>query len=200
MGSHSRLRRQRSGIILTRGDRGLSDATNCYRKAVLTSLKVGGEEVGISGISETIEKGLAVMDSPDDVVKEVLLAELKARNYVPSSAHDEYMKPLWAEFKKARVQRREQLAMSHKGIPREEIPWFPKVDDKRCSGCSSCVDFCTQGVFSFDGKSHVIKPYRCIVGNSSCRSFCPEKAISFPTTAELKESLVKLREMYRGKT
>ena len=200
LGSHSRLGKQRSGIILTRGDRGLSDATNCYRKAVLTSLKVGTEEVGISGISEIIEKGLAVMDSPDDLIRDVLLAELKARNYVPSSAHEEYMKPLWVEFKKARVQRREQLETSYKGIPREVIPWFPKVDDKRCSGCSSCVEFCTQGVFSFDGKSHVIKPYSCIVGNSSCRSFCPEKAISFPTTAELKDNLVSLRERYRTRT
>jgi len=198
-GSYSRLTKQRTGSLLTRGDRGLSDATNCYRKAVLTSLKVGGEEVGISGLSEIIEKGLTVMDSPDDEVRHVLLTELKARNYVPSSAHEEYMKPLWAEFKKARVQRREQLEMSYRGIPREAIPWYPKVDGKRCSGCSSCVEFCTQGVFSFDGKSHVLKPYSCIVGNSSCRSFCPEKAISFPTTAELKEILTQLRETYIAK-
>ena len=157
---------------------------------------MGGEEVGISGISEVIEKGLGVMDSPDGEIKDVLFAELKARNYVPSSAQEEYMKPLWVEFKKARIQRKEQLEMSYKGIPREAIPWYPKVDHKRCSGCSSCVEFCTQGVFSFDGKSHVIKPYNCIVGNSSCRSFCPEKAITFPTTAELKEQLVELKESY----
>ena len=201
MGSYSRLRRQRTGGggTLTRGERGLSDATNCYRKAVLTSLKVGGEAVGISGLSEIIERGLTVMDSPDKVVRRTLLEELKARNYVPSSAHEEYLKPLWVEFKKARVQRREQLEMSYKGIPREAIPWYPKVDDKRCSGCSSCVEFCTQGVFSFDGKSHVIKPYSCIVGNSSCRSFCPEKAISFPTTTELKEILTRLKENHAAK-
>jgi NAD-dependent dihydropyrimidine dehydrogenase PreA subunit len=140
------------------------------------------------------------MDSPDDQVKQVLFAELKTRNYIPSSAQEEYMKPLWAEYKKARVARREQLEMSYKGIPREAIPWYPKIDINRCSGCSSCVEFCTQGVFSFDGKSHVIKPYSCIVGNSSCRNFCPEKAISFPTTAELKENLAKLRESCRTKT
>lgn len=193
---YSRLRVQSTESTLTRGDRGLSDATNCYRKAVLTSLKVGGEEIGISGFAEILEKGLAVMDSPDDEIRQVLLAELKARNYVPGPAHDEYLKPLWVEFRKARVHRREQLEMSYKGIPREVVPWYPKVDEKRCSGCSSCVDFCTQGVFSFDGKSHVIKPYNCIVGNSSCRSFCPEKAIAFPTITELKEQLAKLKESY----
>ena len=177
-----------------RGDSGLTDTTNCYRKAQLSSLKVGGLEVGISGMNEILERGLEFMDAPDDDIREVLLKEMRARNYVPSSAQDEYVRSLWTEFKKMRVQRREQLEMSYKGIPREAIPWYPRVDEKRCSGCSSCVEFCTQSVFSFDGKSHVIKPYNCIVGNSSCRSFCPEKAISFPTTAELKETLSKLKE------
>jgi NAD-dependent dihydropyrimidine dehydrogenase PreA subunit len=162
----------------------------------LSSLKVGGLEVGVSGLSEILERGLDVMDAPDDRIREVLLGEMKARNYVPGSAQDEYMRSLWTEFKKLRVMRKEQLDMSYKGVPREEIPWFPRVDEKRCSGCSSCVEFCTQSVFSFDGKSHVIKPYNCIVGNSSCRSFCPEKAISFPTTVELKESLGKLKEKH----
>ena len=161
---------------------------------------MGGEEVGISGLSEIIEKALTVMDSPDEVIKQTLVDELKAHNYVPSSAQDEYLKPLWAEYRKARVQRREQIEMSYKGIPREAIPWFPRVDDKRCSGCSSCVEFCMQGVFSFDGKSRVIKPYSCIVGNSSCRSFCPEKAISFPSPAELKKNLVKLKQRYGIRT
>lgn len=159
-------------------------------------MKVGGLELGISGFSEIVEKGLAVMDGDEDKIREVLLSELKARNYVPSSAQEEYMKSLWTEFKKVRVQRKEQLEMSYKGIPREEIPWFPKVDDKRCSGCSSCVEFCTQGVFSFDGKSHVVKPFNCIVRNSSCRSFCPEKAITFPTMAEFKDALIRLKEKH----
>ena len=153
-------------------------------------------EVGISGLNEILEKALADLDSPEDVVRTILLTELKGRNYVPPSAEDEYMRALWAEFRKAREQRKELLGLSYRGIPREEIPWFPRVDESRCSGCSSCVDFCTQGVFSFDGKSHVIRPYACIVGNTSCRSFCPEKAISFPTMAELKRMLSELRERY----
>ena len=179
-----------------RGDSGLTDTANCYRKAQLSSLKVGGLEVGVSGLAEIVERGLLVMDSPDDEVREVLLKEMRARNYVPASAQEEYMRALWTEFKKARQTRKEQLEMSYKGIPREEIPWYPKVDEKKCSGCSSCVEFCTQSVFSFDGRSHVIKPFNCIVGNSSCRSFCPEKAITFPTTAELRETLGKLKEKH----
>jgi hypothetical protein len=37
------------------------------------------------------------------------------------------------------------------------------------------------------------------VGNSNCRSFCPEKAITFPTMADLKETLKSLREMHKIK-
>jgi hypothetical protein len=52
-------------------------------------------------------------------------------------------------------------------------------------------------VFKFDGKiSHVAKPYACVVGKSSFRSFCPEKAISFPTNAELRVMLRDLKEKH----
>jgi len=178
------------------GGRDLTDLDGCYRKPPSSSMKVGGLEVGISGLVEILEKGLEHMDDKDDDIRPVLLAELKARNYVPSSVEKEYMTALWAEYKKARAQRREDAAQSYKGIPRDAIPWFPKVDPKKCSGCSSCVEFCSQGVFTFDGKSHVAKPYNCVVGKSSCRAFCPEKAISFPTHAELKRIIQELGEKY----
>ena len=179
-----------------RGDRGLTDLTGCYRKPPASSMKVGGLDVGISGLAEIFEKGLEHMDEEDREIKSILLTELKARNYVPSSVEKEYMAALWSEYKKARVQRREDVEQSYKGIPRDDIPWFPKVDPKKCSGCSSCVEFCSQGVFTFDGKSHVTKPYNCVVGKSSCRAFCPEKAISFPTYAELKAILEELNVKY----
>jgi len=159
-------------------------------------MKIGGLDVGISGLAEILEKGLEHMDESDAKIKEVLLIELKTRNYVPSSVEKEYMTALWTEYRKARIQRKEDVEQSYKGIPRDSIPWFPKVDQKKCSGCSSCVEFCSQGVFTFDGKSHVAKPYSCVVGKSSCRAFCPEKAISFPTHAELKETLQELNVKY----
>ena len=161
---------------------------------------MGGQEVGISGLPEIIEKGLEQIDFSDDKQKEVLLAELKARNYVPSSVQGEYLRAVWNEYKKFRQHRREEREESYMGVPREEIQWFPKVDPGKCSGCSSCVEFCAQGVFFFaESKSHVVRPFNCIVGRSSCRSFCPEQAISFPPHAELKESLKSLREKYRPK-
>jgi NAD-dependent dihydropyrimidine dehydrogenase PreA subunit len=173
----------------------LNEVSGCYRKPLPSSLRVGGLEVGISGLPAIIEKGLEHMDAPDDVQRSVLLSELKARNYVPPSVEDEYLKALWAEYRKFRLQRRDEREESYRGIPREEIPWYPSVDQRLCSGCSSCVEFCAQGVFHFaEGKSHVVRPYNCIVGRSSCRSFCPEKAISFPTHTLLRETLSRLRE------
>ena len=157
---------------------------------------VGGLEVGIAGLGQIIDDTLEHIDDTDEVQRRVLLARLKTHNYVPSSSEGEYMKALWVEYKKFRVQRREQLECTHRGIPRESIPWYPRVDPKKCSGCTSCVEYCSQGVFAFDGVSKVIKPYNCVVGKSSCRSFCPEKAIIFPTHSELKEELAKLRERY----
>ena len=178
----------------------MSEGAGCYRRPPGSSLKVGGLDVGIAGLPEIIEKGLERLDGPDQDQKSILLGELKARNYVPSSVQEEYMVALWAEFKKHRAVRKDKMEDSFKGIPREEIPWFPTVDNSKCSGCSSCVEFCAQGVFFFvEGKSHVVRPRECIVGNSNCRSFCPEKAISFPTIAELKETLKSLRETHKVK-
>lgn len=171
--------------------------SDCYKKPPSNTLIVGGIEVGISGIADIMERALEHLDDDDGEIKRVLLMELKARNYVPGGSEDEYVKALWSEYKKLRVQRREQLEMSFQGIPREEIKWYPTIDPDKCTGCSSCADFCSQGVFKFDGKmSHVVKPYACVVGKSSCRSFCPEKAISFPTSAELKVTLRKLKEKH----
>jgi NAD-dependent dihydropyrimidine dehydrogenase PreA subunit len=168
--------------------------SDCYRKPPPTTLLVGGTEVGIAGLEEIMEAALRRMDSPDDEVKELLMEELRARNYVPSSVREEYRRVLWAEYKKLRGRRKDEVEESYQGIPRDEVPWFPKIDKSRCEGCSSCVEFCSQKVFEFfDGKSQVVRPYNCLVGKSSCKAFCPDGAISFPTRNELKDSLRRLR-------
>lgn len=168
--------------------------SDCYKKPPPTSLLVGGTEVGIAGLEEIMEAALQQMDRSDDEIKEVLISELRARNYVPSSVREDYLKALWAEYKKLRNQKRAEVEESYLGIPREDVPWFPKIDKSRCEGCSSCVEFCSQKVFEFfDGKSQVVRPYNCLVGKSSCKAFCPDGAISFPTRATLKESLKQLR-------
>jgi NAD-dependent dihydropyrimidine dehydrogenase PreA subunit len=70
-----------------------------------------------------------------------------------------------------------------RGIPREEIPWYPTIDPDRCTGCRTCVDFCRNDVLDFDddvGKSRVKNPCNCVVECSTCAKLCPEGAISFP--------------------
>lgn len=169
--------------------------SDCYKKPPPTSLDIGGLKVGIVGLGEIMEIALRHIDLPDEDVKGVLMRELKARNYVVASVEKEYMSALWEEYKKLRARRREEVEESYQGIPRQQVPWFPRVDQSRCEGCSSCVEFCSQHVFEFyEGKSQVVRPYNCIVGKSSCRDFCPDRAISFPTRAELKETIRRLKE------
>ena len=73
-----------------------------------------------------------------------------------------------------------------RGIPREEIPWYPTIDPGVCTGRRTCVDFCKNDVLEFDeaaGKSRVNNPYNCIVECSTCAKLCPEGAIRFPDEA-----------------
>lgn len=72
---------------------------------------------------------------------------------------------------------------SWRGIPREKIPWYPTIDAEKCIGCRTCVDFCKNGVLTFDEsiqKAVVRIPYNCVVECSTCGRLCPESAIRFP--------------------
>ena len=70
-----------------------------------------------------------------------------------------------------------------RGIPREEIPWFPTIDTEKCIGCRECINICKNGVLAFDEtnqKSVVVNPYNCVVECRTCARLCPAEAISFP--------------------
>ena len=82
----------------------------------------------------------------------------------------------------------------YNGIPREKIPWFPRVDANRCNGCGICISFCPSKVYrEKDGKAEAVNPYGCVVGCSGCVPQCPSQAISFPTLTELRDALKSLR-------
>jgi NAD-dependent dihydropyrimidine dehydrogenase PreA subunit len=77
-----------------------------------------------------------------------------------------------------------------KGFPREQIPWYPRVDLGKCLGCRTCVEFCSHGVYGWDepaNRPKVIEPFRCVVGCSGCSSQCDEGAITFPPLSILKQ-------------
>ncbi|MDA8430207.1 MAG: ferredoxin family protein [Geobacteraceae bacterium] len=81
-----------------------------------------------------------------------------------------------------------------RGIPREEIPWFPAIDTEKCTGCRECIDICKNGVLAFDEssrKSLVAQPYNCVVECRTCARLCPAEAISFPDAVEFTDFIKK---------
>ena len=77
-----------------------------------------------------------------------------------------------------------------KGTPREQIPWYPTVDLSRCVSCGKCNEFCSHGVYGWDGAANtpkLLEPFQCVVGCSSCSHECEEGAITFPPLSILKE-------------
>ncbi len=76
-----------------------------------------------------------------------------------------------------------KLTKAWHGIPREEIDWFPRVDEDACIGCGTCVTGCGRGVYRFDfdrKKTVVAEPMHCMVACMTCANTCPTGAISFP--------------------
>ncbi len=74
-----------------------------------------------------------------------------------------------------------------RGIPREQIPWFPSIDEETCVGCKLCVEFCLNAVLEFDQvteKARVVAPLNCVVECKACAKLCPVNAISFPNEEE----------------
>lgn len=74
-----------------------------------------------------------------------------------------------------------------RGIPREEIPWFPTIDTAICIGCKECLNFCKNDVLAFDDTTTtavVQHQYNCVVECRTCARICPVGAISFPDESE----------------
>jgi NAD-dependent dihydropyrimidine dehydrogenase PreA subunit len=68
------------------------------------------------------------------------------------------------------------------GIPRDEIPWQPKVDAETCIGCELCYVTCGRAVYEMDGRVAVVaQGMSCMVGCTTCASVCPTDAITFPS-------------------
>ena len=82
-----------------------------------------------------------------------------------------------------------------KGTPREQVPWYPRIDTARCVGCRKCFEFCSHGVYGWEeetGTPTVREPFQCVVGCSSCSQQCEAGAIAFPSLTILKEFLKRV--------
>lgn len=74
-----------------------------------------------------------------------------------------------------------KISKTWHGIPREEIPWYPTVNEEKCIGCGLCFVTCGRDVYEIAGKkAKVVNPYNCLVGCTTCETVCPVGAISFP--------------------
>jgi len=82
-------------------------------------------------------------------------------------------------------------------IPREEIPWFPTIDEGLCTNCGACIEFCANGVYVLnDVQTRVVAPFNCVVCCSGCESLCSPGAIHFPDMVEFMLKLHELRTQY----
>ncbi len=84
-----------------------------------------------------------------------------------------------------------------RGIPREEIPWYPTIDAEKCTGCKACIEFCRNDVLEFDEatcKTAVKNPYNCVVECRTCSRLCPSEAITFPEETRFAEFIKEMLE------
>jgi NAD-dependent dihydropyrimidine dehydrogenase PreA subunit len=89
-----------------------------------------------------------------------------------------------------------------KGVPREEIDWHPTINESKCMGCGMCFTSCGRDVFGFDEakkKAVVARPLQCLVGCTSCESWCVFQAISFPDKGYVKDVIKKNKILARAK-
>ncbi len=78
------------------------------------------------------------------------------------------------------------------GKPREQVPWYPTVDESKCKGCRKCFEFCRHKVYVWDekkDKTRVAEPFNCVVGCSNCAGLCKDGAITFPPLSALEPFL-----------
>lgn len=87
---------------------------------------------------------------------------------------------------------------TYEGVPREKIPWDPKIDYEKCISCGKCVDYCKLGTYEFEKKNGkkrpiVKNPNNCIVLCTGCDEICPSGAIRHPSKMETRKIIKKLK-------
>ncbi len=159
-------------------------------------IQIGKIPAGLIGLDEIMNELYDAGLCPDDPrLPERLISGIKANNYIPKPALDDYRDALLREFAKFYAQKSGdetftvQSYGTWRGYPREHISWFPTVAADLCTGCDHCLEFCSYGVYEKqeDGKVTVVEPFLCRVGCSSCAAVCDPKAILFPPYDMLKD-------------
>ena len=157
---------------------------------------VGRSLSGLRGLDEIFESLYEIGETPEDELGPRLVARAREHNYIPASAEKAFAAALLREYRTFLKERQsgrepESDGDTWRGIPREQIPWFPSLDESLCDGCEKCLDFCSRGVYAQRGGGTVCvaQPLQCQVGCSACARLCPRRAISFPPAATLQTLL-----------
>lgn len=66
----------------------------------VTKIRVNGRQVGLVGLGEALAKLSAGPKMSDEEIRESLLEEMAAKNYLPAGAREAYGRALLAEFKR----------------------------------------------------------------------------------------------------
>jgi NAD-dependent dihydropyrimidine dehydrogenase PreA subunit len=158
------------------------DAQLSYRQVI-----IGRFPTGLRGLDEIFESLCLAGTAPTDELGAELVARAREHNYIPVSSEAEFGAALVREYRKFHEQR--QAGQTQKaeqttwrGIRREQVPWFPMLDESLCDGCDKCLEFCSSGVYAKreSGVVYTVQPLNCVVGCDACARLCPHKAITFP--------------------
>jgi NAD-dependent dihydropyrimidine dehydrogenase PreA subunit len=158
-----------------------SNAKLSYRQIMM-----GHFPVGLNGLDETFESLYQASRCSQDGLQAELVHHVRQYNYVPVSAEADFAAALLREYRTYCEQKRSGEAPKRRepwqGMPREQVPWFPSLDEAHCDGCAKCLKFCGNHVYAKrdDGIVYVAEPYNCVVGCDACARLCAHRAITFP--------------------
>ncbi len=149
-------------------------------------ITVAGFPVGLTGLDEIFQLLRQAGRALEDSTGAELLRLVGEQNYIPPAAEGDYRAAILQEYETycelESAGKPAKKRESWQGFPREQVPWFPTVDETSCDGCDKCLEFCSHGVFAKreDGTVFVAGPYDCVVGCDACARLCRHKAITFP--------------------
>jgi NAD-dependent dihydropyrimidine dehydrogenase PreA subunit len=158
-------------------------------KLAYRQIIVDGSPTSVQGLDDLLAELKAQGREPDEPDLGMEMVErLKTDTYIPYGAREAFAAAFRREYA-AYLDRTGEGSASDtrdygtwRGYPREQIPWYPTVNEDLCDGCGVCLRLCSTGALqpTDDDKVTVADPYRCIVGCSSCATICKPQAITFP--------------------
>lgn len=155
-------------------------------------IMVGGFPAGLNGLDEIFESLCGMNQEAADQLAPELVRQARRHNYIPAAAEEDFAAALLREYRSyCEQQKSSQVAAPQldtwRGVSRNQIPWFPMVDETLCDGCDKCLEFCANRVYTRrdSGTVSVAQPMNCVVGCDACARLCPHGAISFPPRAIL---------------